>query len=181
MLDCSELMEAVGGEVPEEDKGLVERLRFDDGLDVPVELTDIELWVNYTNNDLYDLDKEVRRFLKSTQWKRQKRGEYRTTASCVFAWIFGRQPEPKDGATFRMLHLLLKYYCKSYTGQTTFNGKAVGRVYKFSRYGGVHKRPYSLRLRLEEAKPGDKVWKRGPGEGADKRERGRRPDSENGR
>ena len=49
-----------------------------------------------------------------------------------------------------MIHELLKYYCTSYTGKTTYNGKTVPRVYEFSRYSGIKKRPYSLRLRMEE-------------------------------
>lgn len=42
MLDTSKLMEAVGGE-PAPDEDIIDRLRFDDSLQVPIELTDLVL------------------------------------------------------------------------------------------------------------------------------------------
>lgn len=178
MLDTSELFEAVGGTAP--DENIVDRLRFDDALNVPVELTDIELWSNYINEDLYQLDKKVREFLKKTRYRREKGGGYKTTASIVFAWIYGRQPEAGDGAACRMLHELLKYYCTSYIGPTTFMGKKVSRVYEFSRYSFTKKRPYSLKLRLEESDNGKNVWRRSPVDDSKKRRHGRRKHSEDG-
>lgn len=178
MLDTSDLLSAVGGSQP--DRGIVDRLRFDDALSVPIELTDLDLWSNYVNDDLYELDKKVREFLKKTRYARQKKGLFRTTASVVFAWVFGRQPNPEDGAVCKTLHELLKYYCTSYVGPTTFQGKKVNRVYEFSRYAASNKRPYSLRLRLEESDAGDKIWRNGPCHSADKRRHGRREHSEDG-
>ena len=182
MLDTSELLSAVGGDKAgmQPDEKVVERLRFDDALKVPLELTDLDLWSNYVDDDLYEMDKKVREFLKGTRYARLHKGGYRTTASVVFAWIFGRQPEPNDGAVCRTLHELLKYYCTSYTGATTYQGKKVNRVYEFSKYSVSKKRPYSLRLRLEESADGDKVWRNGPGYRNDKKRHGRRKHSENG-
>lgn len=183
MLDSTELFDAIGGgkygNTP--DETILERFRFDDSLDVPIELTDLDLWANYVNDDLYLMDKKIREFFSKTRWKRERKGGYKTTASIMFAWIYGRQPTPSDGAACRMIHMLLKYYCTSYTNRTTHMGKVVPRVYKFSRYSTKNKRPYSLRLRLEEAKDGQNPWRRSPsvnkGPG---RHRGR-ADSEDGR
>lgn len=184
LLDTSELMEAIAKEDqrrPNELGDIVTRFREDDALEVPIELTDLDLWCNYTNDDLYEMDKKIREFLKRTRYQRQAKGGYRTTASVVFAWIYGRQPEPRDGATCRLLHEVLKYYCTSYTGKTTFHGKHVDRVYRFSKFSGNAKRPYSLRLRMEENDGTGNVFKSGPNSKADKRSYGRRanrPDGE---
>ncbi len=183
LMDSSELMSAIGGERFDQhpDGDIIQRFRSDDALDVPIELTDLDLWANYTNENLYVMDKKVREFFKKTRYKRQAKGGYRTTASVVFAWIFGRQPEPPDGYVFRILHELLKYYCTSYTGKTTYQGKPVNRVYRFSKYAVTQKRPYSLRLRLEEAKDGNTaVFRKGPGESGDKRTHGRQPNRKDG-
>jgi hypothetical protein len=179
MLDTSALFDAVGGnrqQQPEEN--IIDRLRFDDALNVPIELTDADLWTNYINEDLYELDKKVREFLKKTRWTRKKKGGYKTTAPLVFAWIYGRQPEASDGAACRMLHELLKYYCTSYTGVTTYMGKKVTRVYEFSKYAFDKRRPYSLKLRLEEADGGKNPWRKSPIDDSKKRRNGRRKHSE---
>ena len=55
-LDTSELLAAVGGVSDEPDKDIIERFRDDNALDVPIELTDLDLWANYTNDDLYVMD-----------------------------------------------------------------------------------------------------------------------------
>ena len=178
MLDTSKLLAAVGAET-EPDETIVERLRFDD-FDVPIELTDAQMWANYVNDDLYELDKKVREFLKKTRYARSK-GGYKTTASLVFAWIYGRKPEASDGAACRMLHELLKYYSSKYTsGPTTFQGKKVTRVYTFSRYSCDKRRPYSLRLRLEESDAGANPWRKSPIDDSKKRSVGRRKHSEVG-
>ena len=168
MLDSSKLMDAIGG-THEEKESIIERLRFADSLDVPIELTDSEMWANYVNEDLYEMDKKVREFLKKTKYTRLQKGGYRTTASLVFAWIYGRQPTAKDSSACRMLHELLRYYCTGYTGKTTFNGKKVPRVYVFSKYAFSKKRPYSLKLRLEESGAGKNIWRKSPGYNRDKR------------
>lgn len=183
MLDFTALTEAISTESQRDDPyvdSVVDRLRDDDALDVPIELTDLDLWVNYMSDDLYHLDAKVREFLKKTRYKRESKGGYRTTVSVVFAWIYGRQPEPGDGAVCRLLHTLLKYYCTSYTGKTTFHGKPVNRVYRFSRYATNSKRPYSLRLRMEESNGKGDVFKSGPDSKVDKRTHGRRADREDG-
>lgn len=180
MLDTTELLIAVGGEVPDPDKNVIERLRLDDSFEVPIELTDADVWANYVNDDLYVLDKKIREFLAKTRFTREKNGGYKTTASIVFAWIFGRKPQPADGSVCRVVNKLLEYYCTSYTGETTFQGKKVSRVYKFSRYAAKNKRPYSLRLRLEESDGKGKPFRRGPGSNKDKRDHGRRADCADG-
>lgn len=177
LLDTSALFETMTDEVdPDED--IITALRTDEAIDVPIELTDLDLWANYTNYDLYIMDQKLREFIKRIRWKKETHGGYRTTASVVFAWIYGRQPTPNDGYVFRLLHELLKYYCTSYTGQTTYRGKKVNRVYRFSSHAATHKRPYSLRLRLEEAaKNGTQsqsILHRNPDAGKDKRQHGRR-------
>ena len=68
MLDTSELFDAIGGnrqDTPDED--IITRLRFDEALDVPIELTDLDMWSNYINEDLYVMDKKIREFLKKTR------------------------------------------------------------------------------------------------------------------
>lgn len=175
MLDASELFSAVGGDrQPEPEKDVIERFRFDDSLQVPIELTDLDLWSNYVNDDLYLMDRKLREFFAKTRKRREEKGGYRTTASAVFAWIYGRQPTAADGYACRMIHKLLEYYCTEYTGQTTYGGKKVSRVYRFSKYATRRKRPYSLRLRLEEAREGNDPWRKSPVAGKDKRARGRR-------
>lgn len=181
MLDTGELFEAVGGgrqDAP--DQSIIERFRFDDSFNVPIELTDADLWANYINDDLYEMDKKIREFLKKTTYQRRKGNGYRTTASLVFAWIYGRQPEARDGAATRMVHELLKYYCTSYTGTTTYMGKRVSRVYRFSKYAFDGRRPYSLRLRLEEMDEGRNPWRHSPVDDSKKRTYGRRKHSEAG-
>lgn len=177
LMDTSELMASVGGisEDVEPDEDIIARFRNEESIEAPIELTDLDIWANYTNENLYVMDKKLREFFKKTRYKRQSKGGYRTTASAVFLWIFGRPSEPKDGYVFRLLHELLKYYCTSYTGATTYKGKAVNRVYRFSKYAVSSKRPYSLRLRMEEAKDGKSrtVFRQGPGQNGDKRTHGR--------
>lgn len=157
------------------DQSIIERFRNEDSMDVPFELTDLDIWANYTNDDLYEMDKKVREFLRKTAYRRASKGGYRTTASIVFAWIFGRKPEPQDGYACRLVHKLLKYYCTNYSGTTTYKGKRVNRVYRFSPYACASKRPMSLRLRMEEANERTLVFKRGSGYREDKRSHGRQP------
>lgn len=181
LLDASELFDAVGGQkIERPDVDIIHRFREDDALAVPIELTDMDVWANYVNDDLYVLDKKIREFFRKTMHKRVEHGGMRTTVSVVFAWIFGRQVEPRDGYTCRILHTLLKYYCTSYTGQTTYGGKKVSRVYNFSKYAVSSKRAYSLRLRMEETEDGRNPFRRGRNYNADKRTHGRRSDRRDG-
>jgi len=183
LLDLSALTEAISNEGQRRDDGVedvVSRIRGDNSLEVPIELTDLDVWSNYMNDDLYEMDVKVREFLKRTRYQRQAKGGYKTTSSVVFAWIYGRQPEPRDGSVCRLLNELLKYYCTSYTGRTTFQGKVVNRVYRFSKYGTNSKRPYSLRLRIEEANGNGDVFRSGPGSKESKRTHGRRADRKDG-
>ena len=184
LLDPSELMAAISKEYQRGDPDVdpvVDRLRDEISIDVPIEFTDLDVWSNYMDDELYEIDKKVREFLKKTRYKRQSKGGYRTTVQVVFAWIFGRQPTHEDGSMCRLLHKLLKYYCTSYTGITTFNGKRVNRVYRFTKYATNSKRPYSLRLRIEEAKGnGNAIFRDGPDSKVDKRTHGRRADREDG-
>jgi hypothetical protein len=184
LLDTSELMAAISREDQRRDayvEDVISRLRDDDALEVPIEFTDLEVWSNYMNEDMYELDIKVREFLKKTRYKRQAKDGYRTTASAVFAWIYGRQPEAGDGAVCRLLHELLKYYCTSYTGKTTFHGKPVNRVYRFSKFATNSKRPYSLRLRMEEMREDADIFRASPDSKIDKRTHARRANRENGK
>lgn len=174
MLDSSELLAAIGGEVPEPEADVIERFRIDESLQVPIELTDLDLWANYVNEDLYVMDSKIRGFFKRIRWKQENKGGYKTTASAMFAWIYGRQPTPSDGYACRMIHELLRYYCTSWNGPTTYGGQKVSKVYRFSKYATRNKRPYSLRLRLEEAKDGQNPWRRSPVSEDGKRSNGRR-------
>ncbi len=184
LLDLSALTDAISNEGQQRDPEMddvISRMRDDDAMEVPIELTDLDVWSNYMNDDLYEMDVKVREFLKRTRYQRLSKGGYRTTSSIVFAWIYGRQPEPRDGSVCRMLNTLLKYYCTSYTGRTTFKGKPVNRVYRFSKFSGNAKRPYSLKLRMEESNGKGDVFKAGPNSKVSKRTYGRRanrPDGE---
>jgi len=138
----------------EPDQTIIDRLRFDDALDVPENLTDLDVWLNYCNDDLYHLDKAVRSIIKKTRWQREKNGKMKTAVPLVFLQIFGRKATPSDQMVCRMLHRLLMYYCTSYTGASAIHGQRFTRVYHFSKYACVSKRPMSLRLRLEESADG---------------------------
>ena len=136
------------------DQTVIDRLRFDDALEIPHQLADVDVWLNYCNDDLYYLDKEVRAFIKRTRWSRQTKGKMKTAVPLVFMQIFGRKVEPSDQQVCRMLHKLLTYYCTSYTGISKINGVRFARVYHFSKYACRSRRPMSLRLRLEESADG---------------------------
>lgn len=161
------------------DHSIVERLRFDDALEIPHQLTDVDLWLNYCNDDLYNLDKAVRKVISKTRWTRITKGSFKTAVPLVFVQIFGRATEPKDSHVCLMLHRLLKYYCTSYTGTSKITGIRFNRVYHFSKYACRSKRAMSLRLRLEEA-DGSKVQLNEYAAGKDKRAEPRRGVTANG-
>lgn len=133
------------------DETIIERLRFDDALEIPHQLTDVDVWLNYVNDDLYYLDKEVRKFINKSRYTRRTKGVMKTAVPLVFMQIFGRPAAPEDGAVCRMLHKILKYYCTRYTGISKINGVRFNHIYYFSKYAMSSKRPMSLRLRLEES------------------------------
>ena len=135
----------------EPEKSIIERLRFDSALEIPHQLTDVDLWLNYCNDDLYHLDKEVRRVIKRTRWTRLRKGTTKTAVPLVFMQIFGRKTEPGDSRVCMMLHRLLRYYCTSHTGTSKIAGVRFTKVYHFSKYAMRSRNPMSLRLRLEEA------------------------------
>lgn len=184
MLDTSELFETITrADQRQQGENMLERFRSEETIDVPIELTDLDNWSNYVNEDLYVMDKKLREFLKKVRYQREKKGYYRTTVSVVFAWIFGRKPAAEDGAVCRTLHELMKYYCTNYFGPTTYQGKKVQRVYEFSKFSTTNKRPYSLKLRMEEMDEGKDPF-RAAGDGSsnrDKRRHGRRGDSKDGK
>lgn len=131
------------------DQSIIDRLRFDDALDIPWQITDLDLWKNYTDDDLYELDRKLRQYFEKNRRQRERKKGLKTAVPLVFAWIFGRRPEAKDSQVCVKLHRLMKYYCTRYTGCSMINGVRFTRVYYFSTYSTRHKRPYSLRLRLE--------------------------------
>lgn len=177
LLDLSELTEAVGGEYNEfDEEEVIHRFRSDSALEVPVRLTDADIWSNFTNEKLYLWDRAVRNYFNKTRYMRYRDNGMQTTVPLVFAFITGRNPTPDDSDACRILHKLLRYYCTKYTGQTTYGGKKVTHVYMFSKFSVNHKRAYSLRLRLEEMDGGD-PFRRGASK--DKRYHGRRPNRTN--
>lgn len=165
-LDVDELYELLDrpDAVERPEQNIIERRRFDDALDVPIQLTDLDAWGNYVNDDLYEMDKKIREYLRGIAWRKygkKRNGQkkfFRTTAPQVFKWIYGREATAgADGPACIWIHRLLKYYCTEHTGSTTYRGKRVGKVYKFSptaamiRGEKILRRPMSLRLRIEEA------------------------------
>lgn len=150
MLDTSRLDAVVGFE-PEDEQEVIQRLKFDESLEIPVALTDPEIWKNYTNDDLYQMDKQLRAWFKRMRYRQELKHGFKTAVPLVFFHLFGRPSTKSDSATCRMLHTLLKYYCARYTGQSHIAGKKYNRVYHFNRFTAKNKRPYSLRLRVEEA------------------------------
>lgn len=142
----------IGADSPQIDKpdqNIIDRLRFDDAMDIPWQITDLDLWENYVDEDLYQLDLKIREFFRKNRVQRERKKSQRTSVPLVFAWMFGRPPTPNDSQVCVKLHKLLKYYCTRYTGSTTIKGKRFNRVYYFSAYSTRYKRPYSLKLRLE--------------------------------
>lgn len=134
----------------EPDQDIVDRLRFDDALDVPWQLTDVDLWNNYCDDRIYELDKRIRAFLKGTRYTRETKGKFKTATPLVFLHLFGRRAEASDSQVCVDIHKILNYYCTSWAGPTAIKGQRYTKVYYFSKYSVLRKRPYSLRLRLEE-------------------------------
>ena len=133
--------------------GIIERLRLDDSLDIPPLLADADLWANFASDDLYEIDKAVRKWIKATFSQRQKKGGIRTAVPLVFMAIFGRAPEPSDSATCRMLHRVLSYYAIKSTGSSKINKVRFAKTYTISKHALKSKRsrrPLSIKLRLEE-------------------------------
>ena len=64
MLNVDGLFEAVGGVPNDEGDGVFERFRKRDEIDIPIELTDIDKWSNFVNDDLYEMDSKLREFLR---------------------------------------------------------------------------------------------------------------------
>lgn len=160
-LDFSQLL-------PDEHEGDEDFINEIKGDGVPMLMVEPEAWVNYTDDNLYFMDKKVREFLKKARYKREHmKGGFRTTPQLVFAWIFGRKAETGDNKKWKYLRTLLEYYCTEWIGPTTFQGKKVSRVYKFPKR--TLRRPYSLRLRMEENVDDKDIWRRNPYAGEDKR------------
>lgn len=137
-------------DIGETDKAVVDELRFDDALEIPRQMADVDVWNNYCNQRIYELDKMVRKYLQETRYKREKQHGMKTACPLLFAVLFGRKPGKSDTQVCRDLHILLRYYCTRHTGKSAIAGKRVVVVYHFSPYACRNKRPYSLRLRLEE-------------------------------
>jgi len=162
----------------EPDQTIIQRFRFDDALEIPHQLTDVDLWLNYCNDDLYHLDKSVREFISKSRWTRVTKGKMKTAVPLVFLSIFGRKTEPKDSRVCVMLHRLMEYYCTSYTGTSKITGIRFSRVYHFSKYACRSKRPMSLRLRLEVSDGQSSLSEYATGQ--DKRAQPRRGVTQNG-
>lgn len=131
------------------DQSVIDRLRFDDAMEIPWQITDLDLWKNYTDDDLYELDKKLREYFAKCRVQRERKKGQKTAVPLVFAWMFGRKPRAEDSQICVTLHKLMKYYSTRWTGRNLINGVQFTRVYYFSPYATRNKRPYSLRLRLE--------------------------------
>jgi len=133
---------------------LIERLRFDDAMEIPPQLADRDVWANYMNQDLYDMDNAVRDWLRTSASKRKRTKQpIKTAAPLVFLAIFGRAPIPSDGYAFGMLHRVLSYYATGQTGSTKLQGVRFNKTYKFGpgvMQPGRERRPLSIKLRMEE-------------------------------
>lgn len=163
----------------EPDQTIIDRFRFDESLEIPHQLTDVDAWLNYCNDDLYYLDKAVRELISKSRWTRLTKGKMKTAVPLVFMQIFGRAATPQDSYVCRYLHRILRYYCTSYTGISKINGVRFSKVYHFSKYACRSKRPISLRLRLEESNAAESSF-REYNPGADKRAEPRRGVTQNG-
>lgn len=179
-LDLGALNEIADIGTDEDEQSIVERLRFDDALEIPHQLADVDVWLNYCNDDLYYLDKEVRKFINRSRWTRETKGKMKTAVPLVFLAIFGRKATPQDSSVCKMLHRILRYYCTSYTGTSKIAGVRFSRVYHFSKYAMRSKRAMSLRLRLEESRDGGENNFREYATGKDKRAEPRRGITQNG-
>lgn len=160
--------------VTEPDESVIERLRFDDALEIPHQLADLDVWLNYCDDDLYYLDKAIRSVIKKSRYTRETKGYMKTAVPLVFMQIFGRKATPADSKVCRMMHKILRYYCTRFTGESKINGVRFAHVYHFSKYAMRSKRPMSLRLRLEESEDGGDHNFNEYGVGKDKRSKSRR-------
>lgn len=139
----------------EHDEELFAELREASEKQLPWQIADLDLWKNYTNQRLYELDKALRKYLKTTTYQRRKyaksKKQWSTTCPMVFECLFGRKPTSKDSQACVDLNRLLDYYCCRKTGQNFVAGKRVPRVYYFKPYAKPEKKkPFSLRLAIEE-------------------------------
>lgn len=159
----------------------LEKMSREDKEFLPIGLTDADAWENYTDDRLYEMDKMVRSWLKKTWYHRTTKGKMKTAVPPLFTFLYGRPPGPADSRTCAMMHRLLKYYCTRYTGKSTINNQVFSRVYHFSQYSCKTKRPYSLRLRIEEMEDGKDPFRLGPDDRRDKRKKPRRANSRNGK
>jgi len=140
----------------EDEEGAAE---FADGSGIPTAMTDYEVWENYCDDYLYEMDKRLRAYFKKQRWRRERDGGFKTSASLVFAYLFGRKPTNRDTKATRTLNQLLRYYAtRCSKGHARVNNKQYVRVYYFSKYATLKKRPYSLRLRIEEAEDAGKGY-----------------------
>lgn len=126
--------------------------------EMPWQLTKLEIWTNYTDDLLYELDKAIRRFLDATSAGRAYYGGQTVVVSELFKWIFGRPAEIEDSHICVKIHDIMEYYANKRTGSTTYKGKRIpSGVYKLSAHSGS-RIPYSLRLRLELDQSGDPTF-----------------------
>lgn len=113
-----------------------------------------ERWANYSDDDLYMLEKLLRKWFavckESSRWmKTYKNRKY--TMGMVVEHIFGRKWDNAiDGRYSKKLKLLLQYYSTSVKSCGTIAGKKTRHTVYVIGSKRIDKRPYSLRLRIEE-------------------------------
>lgn len=149
MLDISSLADCLEDGLEKDPTPITQRLRFDDALEIPPEITDAEIWANFVNDDLYYIEKQLREYFRRNITNKTKKKEFKTATPLVFMWMFGRPATPQDSGVCKILNKLLRYYCTRFTGQSHLGGRKFTHVYCFSPYATINKRPYSIKLRLE--------------------------------
>lgn len=147
-LDISGINDAFGLSEDPEHEAFVDKI-YDDALEFPFQLTDIDAWKNYTDDELYAVEKKFRVYLKETRSQRVQ-GKNKTALHLIFAYIYGRKPTPEDTRQNKTIKRVLEHYSTKVTGRSEIHGKPVAHVYYLTKNTHL-KKPLSLRLQLEES------------------------------
>ena len=111
-------------------------------------------WENYTDMELYDMEKILRAFLQDKlendyKWNHQAKWR-KYTARMLFEVLYGREYTQQDiGATMKLARLMGHYSTRILKNGTTIRGKNVKKKVYILSAKRLEKPPYSLRLRLE--------------------------------
>lgn len=113
-----------------------------------------ERWANYCDDDLYMLEKLLRKWFaacrESSRWMKTYKNR-RYTMGMVVERIFGRKWDSSIDCRYsKKLKLLLQYYSTSVKPSGVIAGKKTNHPVYVIGTKRIDKRPYSLRLRIEE-------------------------------